>query len=88
MAAGLGVAFYDDQGHLLRPVGASLDRVDRIDTSAVPNALQDIELLVLTDVTNPLCGSQRSNLYLWRAKGLNSLLFPAVDQAMEDFFIS
>ena len=51
-------SFYDDQGHLLRPVGASIGRVDRIDTSAVPNALQDIELLVLTDVTNPLCGSQ------------------------------
>ena len=58
MAAGLGVAFYDDQGHLLRPVGASIGRVDRIDTSAVPKALQDIELHVLTDVTNLLCGSQ------------------------------
>ena len=46
MAAGLGVAFYDDQDHLLRPVGASLGRVARIDTSAVPNALQDIDLQV------------------------------------------
>ena len=41
-----------------RPVGASIGRVARIDTSAVPKALQDIELQVLTDVTNPLCGSQ------------------------------
>ena len=30
MAAGLGVDFYDEQGHLLRPVGASLGRVARI----------------------------------------------------------
>ena len=58
MAAGLGVNFYDEQGHLLRPVGASLGRVARIDTSAVPKALEDIDLQVLTDVTNPLCSSQ------------------------------
>lgn len=86
MAAGLGVAFYDDQGHLLRPVGASIGRVDRIDTSAVPNALQDIELLVLTDVTNPLCGSQGATYIFSGQKGLNPLLFPAVDQAMQDFY--
>lgn len=86
MAAGLGVAFYDDQGHLLRPVGASLGRVARIDTSAVPKALQNIELQVLTDVTNPLCGSQGSTYIFGGQKGLNPLLFPAVDQAMQDFY--
>ena len=86
MAAGLGVAFYDDQDHLLRPVGASLGRVARIDTSAVPNALQDIDLQVLTDVTNPLCGSQGATYVFGGQKGLNPLLFPAVDQAMKDFY--
>ena len=86
MAAGLGVAFYDDQGHLLRPVGASLGRVARIDTSAVPKALQDIELRVLTDVTNPLCGSQGATYIFGEQKGLNPLLFPAVDQAMQGFY--
>ena len=86
MAAGLGVAFYDDQGHLLRPVGASIGRVDRIDTSAVPKALQDIELHVLTDVTNLLCGSQGATYIFGGQKGLNPLLFPAVDQAMQDFY--
>ena len=86
MAAGLGVAFYDDQGHLLRPVGASLGRVARIDTSAVPKALEDIELQVLTDVTNPLCGSQGATYIFGGQKGLNPLLFPAVDQAMQDFY--
>ena len=86
MAAGLGVAFYDDQGHLLRPVGASLGRVARIDTSAVPKALEDIELQVLTDVTNPLCGSQGATYIFGGQKGLNPLLFPAVDQTMQDFY--
>lgn len=85
MAAGLGIAFYDEQGHLLRPVGASLGRVARIDTSAVPKALEDIELQVLTDVTNPLCGSQGATYIFGGQKGLNPLLFPAVDQAMQDF---
>ena len=78
-----GVAFYDDQGHLLRPMGTSLGRVARIDTSAVPKALEDIELRVLTDVI-PLWQS-RSDLYLWWAKLEGPLLFPTVDQTMQDF---
>ena len=86
MAAGLGVAFYDEQGHLLRPVGASLGRVARIDTSAVPKALQDIDLQVLTDVTNLLCGSQGATYIFGGQKGLNPLLFPSVDQAMQKFY--
>lgn len=86
MAAGLGVAFYDEQGHLLRPVGASLGRVARIDTSSVPEALQDIDLQVLTDVTNLLCGSQGATYIFGGQKGLNPLLFPSVDQAMQKFY--
>ena len=58
----------------------------RIDTSAVPKALQDIELQVLTDVTNPLCGSQGATYIFGEQKGLNPLLFPAVDQAMQGFY--
>lgn len=86
MAAGLGVKFFDQEGHLLRPVGASLGRVARIDTSAVPKALQNIEFQILTDVTNPLCGSQGATYIFGGQKGLNPLLFPAVDQAMQDFY--
>lgn len=53
MAAGLGVAFYDEQGHLLRHCKVLHSVVwPRIDTSAVPKALQEIDLQVLTDVTN------------------------------------
>ena len=73
MAAGLGVAFYDDQGHLLRPVGASIGRVDRIDTSAVPNALQGHRALVGMSESSLL--AVRSNLYLWGQKGLNPFCF-------------
>ena len=86
MAAGLGVAFYDEQGQLLRPVGGSIGRVARIDTSAVPKALQDIDLQVLTDVTNLLCGSQGATYIFGGQKGLNPLLFPSVDQAMQKFY--
>ena len=75
-----------NKGICFRPVGASLGRVARIDTSAVPKALQDIELQVLTDVTNPLCGSQGATYIFGGQKGLNPLLFPAIDQAMQGFY--
>jgi glycerate kinase len=60
--------------------------VARIDTSAVPKALQEIDLQVLTDVTNLLCGSQGATYIFGGQKGLNPLLFPAVDQAMQKFY--
>lgn len=86
MAAGLGVKFFDQEGHLLRPVGASLGRVASIDTSAVPASIKQIDLQILTDVTNPLCGPQGATFIFGGQKGLNPLLIPAVDQAMQSFY--
>nr|WP_295348880.1 glycerate kinase [uncultured Streptococcus sp.] len=86
MAAGLGVKFFDQKGYLLRPVGASLGRVASIDTSAVPASIKQIDLQILTDVTNPLCGPQGATFIFGGQKGLNPLLIPAVDQAMQSFY--
>lgn len=86
MAAGLGYKFYDQDGHLLRPVGASLGRVARISAEGVPASLRELDLEILTDVTNPLCGPTGATRTFGAQKGLSPLLFAAVDQAMADFY--
>jgi len=56
LLAALGVEFDDAQGRLLRPCGASLERVAVIDPSGVQQAVLDTRLTLLADVSNPLCG--------------------------------
>ena len=86
MAAGLGYEFFDQNHHRLRPIGSSLERVASISSEKVPEILKSLEIQVLTDVTNPLCGPDGAVYVFGRQKGLPDLLFPAADQAMKDFY--
>jgi glycerate kinase len=52
----LGGKLLDENGVDLRPGGASLLDLSRIDLSGMDSRLQDSEIIIATDVTNPLCG--------------------------------
>ena len=86
MAAGLGYEFFDENNHQLRPVGSSLGRVARISAERVPTCLDDIEIEILTDVSNPLCGQQGATQIFGRQKGLPEWLLSSVDQEMKKFY--
>lgn len=55
MARALGARFFDMAGKELTRGGAPLANLERIEWS-VPKPLEGIEILVATDVSNPLCG--------------------------------
>ncbi len=55
MARALGARFHDMAGNELRRGGAALADLERIDWQRPP-VLDGIEILVATDVSNPLCG--------------------------------
>ena len=55
MLAALGVRFRDDAGHDIEPAGGTLARIARVDVSRLRD-LGGVELVVATDVTNPLLG--------------------------------
>lgn len=86
MAAGLGYEFYDANNHQLRPVGSSLGKVARISDDKVPDCLADIEIEVLTDVSNPLCGQQGATYIFGQQKGLSEWLVSSVDLEMRKFY--
>ncbi|WP_304948137.1 glycerate kinase [Streptococcus sinensis] len=86
LAAGLGYEFFDKNNHQLRPVGSSLGRVARISGEHVPTCLDDIEIEILTDVSNPLCGQQGATHIFGRQKGLSEWLLSSVDQEMRKFY--
>lgn len=52
----LGAEFLDAEGRYLYPSGASLEKICRIETRGIPQAILDCRFTLLTDVDNPLFG--------------------------------
>ena len=55
-AAALGVRFLDASGEETLPLGGTLDEVESIDTSCVPDNLREVEFICLCDVKSTLTG--------------------------------
>ena len=47
---------------------------------------ENLDIQILTDVTNPLCGENGATYVFGGQKGLSALLFSQVDQAMATFY--
>lgn len=58
MAAALGIRFYDAQDREFVPTGGTLKEIRRIDMSRREKLLDQIELLAMCDITNPLTGPE------------------------------
>lgn len=56
MASALGIRFLDDEGKDVPACGAGLSRIASIDSSGLDQRLDDCEVIVACDVTNPLTG--------------------------------
>jgi glycerate 2-kinase len=68
MLAALGVRFRDDAGREVDPTGGTLARITEVDVSGLPN-LDGVELVVATDVTNPLLGADGAATVFGPQKG-------------------
>ncbi len=55
-AAALGVRFLDADGNSFIPVGETLSKIQRIDTSTLLPALKETEIITMCDIDNPLYG--------------------------------
>ena len=58
----------------------------RISADKVPAILGNLDIQILTDVMNPLCGENGATYVFGGQKGLPDLLFSQVDQAMATFY--
>lgn len=71
-AAALGVRFFDKNGEEMLPLGGTLDEVDSIDTSLVPDEIRALELICLCDVDGKLTGEQGAAKMFAPQKGASS----------------
>ena len=86
MAAGLGYEFFDKQGKKLKAIGANLSQVAYISDCKVSPLIKDMEVTVITDVTNFLCGPKGATYVFGPQKGLPQDSLQAADQAMAAFY--
>ena len=78
----LGVRFLDRDGRPLPGQGSSLAQVETIDLSYLHGGVNDMELTILSDVTNPLCGRRGAARVFGPQKGADPSMVEALEAGM------
>jgi glycerate kinase len=81
----LGAQLLDADGRELRPGGAPLARLARIDLSRVDARLAGTEIRVASDVTNPLCGPEGAAAIFGPQKGASPDDVRLLDAALRHY---
>jgi glycerate kinase len=84
MLSALGVTFYH-QNKLFIPTGGTLKDIDMVDTSHLDKRLKDCEFKILSDVTNPLLGSQGATYTYALQKGASKHDLPLLEEGMKHY---
>jgi glycerate kinase len=85
LLAALGARLLDSEGAELPPGGAALARLDRIDVTALDPRLAAVNLVVASDVTNPLTGSMGAAATYGPQKGADAATVEELDAALSRF---
>ena len=84
-AAALGVKFFDGNGAEFVPVGDTLRDIAHIDVSAARELLRGVELKLMCDVTNPLCGEKGAAHVFGPQKGADAADIRRLDAGLAHF---
>jgi glycerate kinase len=84
-AQALGARFLDAEDKELAAGGAALARLARVDASGLDQRLAGCQVLVATDVTNPLCGPEGASMIYGPQKGADPELARQLDAALAHY---
>lgn len=82
MATALGIRFYDAQDRGFVPTGGTLKEIRRIDMSRREKLLDQIELLAMCDITNPLTGPEGAAHVFSPQKGADEGMIQELEAGM------
>jgi glycerate kinase len=85
MAQALGVKFLDNRGKPLPFGGESLSYLNTIDITGLDPRLENTEILVACDVSNPLTGLQGASYIYGPQKGATDEMVLLLDKAIEHY---
>ncbi len=82
MLAALGARFYNGKGHLLVGYGKDLLELESVDVDAVDPRLSECDIVIASDVQNPLCGPRGATMTYGPQKGARPDQTEALDRAL------
>ncbi len=85
MLAALGARFLDQNGEPIPLNGGGLEHLAHIDISGLDKRLKSCEILVASDVNNPLCGELGSSVVFGPQKGATAEDVKLLDRALAKF---
>ena len=85
MAQALGVQFLDAQGQPVVQGGGQLHHIVQMDLSGLDVRLQQVELVIASDVNNPLCGENGASQVFGPQKGASAEMVQQLDQNLAYF---
>jgi glycerate 2-kinase len=85
MAQALGVLLLDESGEELPPGGAALRRLFRIDARGLVREVRDLDVVVASDVDNPLTGPRGASAVYGPQKGAGPHEVGLLDEALGHF---
>jgi glycerate kinase len=84
MARALGIRFLDEKDNELPEGGGSLLNLQRIDFSGIDKRVHDLEITVMCDVDNPLCGSRGASAVYGPQKGATPEMVAHLDSCLSN----
>lgn len=85
MAQALGVKFLDENKCEIKVCSGNLTQIKDIDLSGLDARLKNIEFLIASDVTNPLCGEEGASAIFGPQKGATPKMVQELDQNLKYF---
>lgn len=85
MAQALGYSFKDAQGNEVGFGGGELSRIAKIDVSGVDKRIYEKEIIVMSDVINPLCGELGASAVYGPQKGASPEQVQELDEGLKHF---
>lgn len=85
MLAALNVKFYDKDKNELIPQAKNLSEISQIDFSNIHSQLNNCEIIVLSDVTNPLLGENGATYVYGPQKGGDAITLPLIEENIRHF---
>ena len=85
LAQALGVQFLDQHQQKIEVCGGNLDQVHRIDISQLDERMRQVEIVIASDVNNPLCGEKGASAIFGPQKGATAEMVSALDNNLAHY---
>ena len=85
MAQALGAKFFDENDQVVQVGGGQLSQIKSIDFSQLDSRLKNTEIIIASDVNNPLCGKNGASHVFAPQKGATPEMVATLDQNLKYF---